>query len=131
VGIGNLGHALAGYGGFATRGFRVVALFDEDPNVVGEVVAGLPVRPISELVEFTQHEPIAIGVVATPAGPAQDVCDLLVAAGIRSVLNFAPCVLQVPDGVDVRKVDLSTELQILAFHEQRKAPADSIVVVNE
>jgi redox-sensing transcriptional repressor len=131
VGIGNLGHALAGYGGFATRGFRVVALFDADPNVVGEVVAGLPVRPISELVEFTQQEPIAIGVVATPAGPAQDVCDLLVAAGIRSVLNFAPCVLQVPDGVDVRKVDLSTELQILAFHEQRKASADPIVVVNE
>jgi redox-sensing transcriptional repressor len=131
VGIGNLGHALAGYGGFATRGFRVVALFDADPNVVGEVVAGLPVRPISELVEFTQQEPIAIGVVATPAGPAQEVCDLLVAAGIRSVLNFAPCVLQVPDGVDVRKVDLSTELQILAFHEQRKAPADPIVVVNE
>jgi redox-sensing transcriptional repressor len=131
VGIGNLGHALAGYGGFATRGFRVVALFDADPNVVGEVVAGLPVRPISELVEFTQREPIAIGVVATPAGPAQEVCDLLVAAGIRSVLNFAPCVLQVPDGVDVRKVDLSTELQILAFHEQRKASADPIVVVNE
>jgi redox-sensing transcriptional repressor len=131
VGIGNLGHALAGYGGFATRGFRVVALFDADPAVVGEVVAGLPVRPIGELVEFTRQEPIAIGVVATPAGPAQDVCDLLVAAGIRSVLNFAPCVLQVPDGVDVRKVDLSTELQILAFHEQRKAPADPIVVVNE
>ena len=75
--------------------------------------------------------PIAIGVVATPDGPAQDVCDLLVAAGVRSVLNFAPCVLQVPDGVDVRKVDLSTELQILAFHEQRKAPADPVVVVNE
>jgi redox-sensing transcriptional repressor len=131
VGIGNLGHALAGYGGFATRGFRVVALFDADANVVGEVVAGLPVRPISELPEFCEREPIAIGVVATPAGPAQDVCDLLVAAGVRSVLNFAPCVLQVPDGVHVRKVDLATELQILAFHEQRKAPADPIVVVNE
>ena len=131
VGIGNLGHALAGYGGFATRGFRVVALFDADPHVVGEVVAGLPVRPISELPEFCEREPIAIGVVATPAGPAQDVCDLLVAAGVRSVLNFAPCVLQVPDGVHVRKVDLATELQILAFHEQRKAPADQIVVVNE
>ena len=131
VGIGNLGHALAGYGGFATRGFRVVALFDADPHVVGEVVAGIPVRPITELEEFCEREPIAIGVVATPAGPAQDVCDLLVAAGVRSVLNFAPCVLQVPDGVHVRKVDLSTELQILAFHEQRKAPADPIVVVNE
>jgi redox-sensing transcriptional repressor len=131
VGIGNLGHALAGYGGFATRGFRVVALFDADPSVVGEDVAGLPVRPVSELVDVARELPIAIGVVATPAGPAQDVCDLLVAAGVRSVLNFAPCVLQVPDGVDVRKVDLSTELQILAFHEQRKSPADPDVVVNE
>jgi redox-sensing transcriptional repressor len=131
VGIGNLGHALAGYGGFATRGFRVVALFDADPGVVGEVVAGLPVRAVHDLPEVAREQPIAIGVVATPAAPAQDVCDLLVAAGVRSVLNFAPCVLQVPDGVDVRKVDLSTELQILAFHEQRKSSADPVVVVNE
>jgi redox-sensing transcriptional repressor len=121
VGIGNLGHALAGYAGFATRGFRVVALYDVDPAVVGEVVAGLPVRPLAELGAAGTGEPISIGVVATPAATAQDVCDRLVAAGVRSVLNFAPCVLAVPDGVDVRKVDLSTELQILAFHEQRKA----------
>jgi redox-sensing transcriptional repressor len=123
VGIGNLGHALAGYAGFATRGFEVVALFDTDPKVVGEMVAGLPVRPLDDLEEVSARRPIAIGVVATPAGPAQQVCDRLVAAGVRSVLNFAPCVLNVPDDVDVRKVDLSTELQILAFHEQRKALA--------
>jgi redox-sensing transcriptional repressor len=123
VGIGNLGHALAGYGGFATRGFEVVALFDTDPRVVGEVVAGRRVRPLDELEEAVRDQPIAIGVVATPAGPAQEVCDRLVAAGVRSVLNFAPCVLSVPDDVDVRKVDLSTELQILAFHEQRRALA--------
>ncbi len=121
VGIGNLGHALAGYAGFATRGFRVVALFDVDPSVVGRVVGGLLVRPLGELEQVVRSEPIAIGVVATPAGPAQGVCDRLVACGVRSVLNFAPCVLTVPDGVDVRKVDLSTELQILAYHEQRKA----------
>ena len=121
VGIGNLGHALAGYAGFATRGFNVVALFDTDPRVVGEVVSGLPVRPLDDLESLVDHQPISIGVVATPAGPAQEVCDRLVAAGVRSVLNFAPCVLSVPDDVDVRKVDLSTELQILAFHEQRKS----------
>jgi redox-sensing transcriptional repressor len=125
VGIGNLGHALAGYAGFATRGFEVVALFDTDPKIVGETVAGLPVRPLDELEEVSARRPISIGVVATPAGPAQQVCDRLVAAGVRSVLNFAPCVLNVPDDVDVRKVDLSTELQILAFHEQRKALARS------
>ncbi|MGN6302450.1 MAG: redox-sensing transcriptional repressor Rex [Angustibacter sp.] len=121
VGIGNLGHALAGYAGFATRGFNVVALFDTDPKVVGEVVSGLTVRSLDELESLVAEQPISIGVVATPAGPAQGVCDRLVAAGVRSVLNFAPCVLSVPDDVDVRKVDLSTELQILAFHEQRKS----------
>jgi redox-sensing transcriptional repressor len=129
VGIGNLGHALAGYAGFATRGFEVVALFDADPSVVGETVAGLTVLPLDDLEAFASDNPIAIGVVATPASPAQHVCDRLVAAGVRSVLNFAPCVLQVPDGVDVRKVDLSTELQILAFHEQRKAVARSLAAV--
>ena len=123
VGIGNLGHALAGYAGFASKGFRVVALFDVDPAVVGEVVAGLPVRAMSELEGLAPLGPISIGVVATPAATAQDVCDRLVAAGVRSVLNFAPCVLAVPEGVVVRKVDLSTELQILAFHEQRRVRA--------
>lgn len=128
VGIGNLGHALAGYAGFATRGFRVVALFDADPAVVGEDVGGQLVRSMADLEQLA--EPIAIGVIATPAGHAQDVCDRLVAAGVRSVLNFAPCVLVVPDGVDVRKVDLSTELQILAFHEQRKAIRDVVGAVD-
>lgn len=123
VGVGNLGHALAGYAGFATRGFAVVALFDTDPAVIGDVVAGVRVRALDELEALAAEQSIAIGVVATPAGPAQTVCDRLVAAGVRSVLNFAPCVLQVPDDVDVRKVDLSTELQILAFHEQRKSLA--------
>ena len=70
---------------------------------------------------------MSIGVIATPAPSAQDVCDRLVACGVTSVLNFAPTVLSVPDSVDVRKVDLSIELQILAFHEQRKAAgADSV-----
>jgi redox-sensing transcriptional repressor len=64
---------------------------------------------------------VSIGVIATPAGSAQSVCDRLVASGVTSILNFAPAVLSVPEGVDVRKVDLSIELQILAFHAQRKA----------
>ena len=123
VGIGNLGHALANYGGFASRGFSVVALFDQDENVVGEQVAGLTVQHLDELESVVKSAGVAIGVVATPALAAQEVCDRLVAAGVRSVLNFAPCVLSVPAGVDVRKVDLSTELQILAFHEQRRAAA--------
>ncbi|MGL5858799.1 MAG: redox-sensing transcriptional repressor Rex [Angustibacter sp.] len=121
VGIGNLGHALAGYGGFANRGFRVAALFDQDEAVVGEQVGGLTVQHVDDLERAMAVDAAVIAVIATPAGPAQEVCDRLVRAGVRSVLNFAPCVLAVPDGVDVRKVDLATELQILAFHEQRKA----------
>ena len=121
VGIGNLGHALANYGGFASRGFRVAALLDADPAVAGRTAAGLPVRHMDELEEIIRAEHVSIGVITTPPGAAQQVCDRLVAAGVTSILNFAPTVLSVPDGVDVRKVDLSIELQILAFHEQRKS----------
>jgi redox-sensing transcriptional repressor len=121
VGVGNLGHALANYGGFGSRGFRVAALIDADAARIGEQVTGLSVRHLDELPAVVRDESISIGVIATPAAAAQDVCDRLVAAGVRSILNFAPAVLAVPDGVDVRKVDLSLELQILAFHEQRKA----------
>ena len=74
-----------------------------------------------ELEKIIDDNGVSIGVIATPAGAAQQVCERLVAAGVTSILNFAPTVLSVPDGVDVRKVDLSIELQILAFHEQRKA----------
>ena len=121
VGIGNLGHALANYGGFASRGFRVVALIDADPVRTGESVAGLDVRHLDDLEQVVEAEDVSIGVIATPAAAAQEVCDRLVAAGVTSILNFAPVVLNVPQGVDVRKVDLSIELQILAFHEQRKS----------
>ena len=120
VGVGNLGHALANYGGFASRGFTVTALLDADERRIGEHIAGLFVRSVDELEQVVRDHGVQIGVVATPADSAQDVCDRLVAAGITSVLNFAPCVLDVPGHVMVRKVDLSTELQILAFHEQRR-----------
>jgi redox-sensing transcriptional repressor len=123
VGIGNLGHALANYSGFSSRGFRTVALLDADPDRHGEVVAGLQIRSFAELGTIAREHRGAIGVIAAPAHAAQDVCDRMVEAGIRSVLNFAPVLLAVPDGVDVRKVDLSSELQILAYHEQRKLAA--------
>ncbi|GAB2878281.1 redox-sensing transcriptional repressor Rex [Streptomyces mayteni] len=121
VGIGNLGAALANYGGFASRGFRVAALIDADPSMTGKQVAGMGVSHVDDLEEIIQANGVSIGVITTPGGAAQQVCDRLVAAGVTSILNFAPTVLTVPEGVDVRKVDLSIELQILAFHEQRKA----------
>ena len=120
VGAGNLGRALANYGGFASRGFRIAALLDCDPAVVGTVIARHTVRSAAEIEDVIERLAVSIGVIATPAAAAQNVCDRLVAAGVTSILNFAPVVLSVPSGVDVRKVDLSIELQILAFHAQRR-----------
>ncbi|MFF7247801.1 redox-sensing transcriptional repressor Rex [Embleya sp. NPDC008237] len=126
IGIGNLGHALANYGGFASRGFRVAALLDADRAVTGQRIAGMAVRHMDDLEQIVREDHVSIGVITTPAPAAQEVCDRLVAAGITSILNFAPTVLSVPEGVDVRKVDLSIELQILAFHEQRKSGLDPV-----
>jgi redox-sensing transcriptional repressor len=120
VGIGNLGHALANYRGFLVRGFRVVALVDADPLKVGEQVGDLAVEPLDDLPAIARRG-AAIGIIATPASAAQEVADRLVAAGITSILNFAPTVLSVPEGVTLRKVDLSIELQILSFYQQRQA----------
>ena len=125
VGIGNLGHALANYSGFRSRGFRVVALLDADGQRHGEVVAGVVVRPFSDLGAIVREHGVAIGVIATPAASAQDVADQMVEAGISSILNFAPTVLNVGDDIAVSKVDLSKELQVLAYHEQRKATQET------
>ena len=119
VGVGNLGRALAGYGGFASRGLAIDALLDVDPATIGQQISGLTVRHLDELPGMVTGA--SIGVIATPARAAQEVCDRLVAAGVTSILNFAPTVLSVPPHVDLRKVDLSIELQILSFHEHRKA----------
>jgi redox-sensing transcriptional repressor len=121
AGIGNLGHALANYKGFGDRGFRVAALVDVDPAKVGERVGALEVTHIDDLPDLVRERAIAIGVIATPATAVQDVGDRMAAAGIRSILNFAPAPLAAPPGVSVRSVDLAVELQILAYYEQRKA----------
>jgi redox-sensing transcriptional repressor len=121
VGAGNLGHALSNYKGFGERGFRVAALVDIHPAKVGERVGTLVVEHLDDLPEIVRREQVAIGVISTPAPAAQEVADRMVEAGIRSILNFAPSVITVPASVSVRKVDLSIELQILAYYEQRKA----------
>jgi redox-sensing transcriptional repressor len=120
VGFGNLGHALANYRGFQERGFQVVAMLDADPARVGETVGGIAVRHIDDLPAIAAQVRPSIGIIATPANVAQTVADQLVAAGVTAILNFAPTVLQVPDHVSLRKVDLSIELQILSFYQQRK-----------
>ncbi len=120
VGVGNLGRALAGYGGFRTRGFRIAGLVDAAPERIGSV-DGVEVRPLADLEDLVRSSGSPIGVIATPAPAAQEVCDRLVAAGVRSILNFAPTVLVAPADVEIRKVDLAVELQILSFHEARRA----------
>jgi redox-sensing transcriptional repressor len=120
VGIGNLGQALAGYRGFGARGFSVVALFDADATKVGKRVGDLAIESLDDLPSIVRERSVAIGIIATPAHAAQDVADRLAGAGVSSILNFAPTVVNTPTGVSMRKVDLATELQILSFYQQRQ-----------
>ncbi|HEV2767380.1 MAG TPA: redox-sensing transcriptional repressor Rex [Acidimicrobiales bacterium] len=120
VGVGNLGQALANYRGFADRGFPVGALVDADPAKVGQRVGDLVVESIDDLPAVVARLGTTIGLIATPAAVAQEVADDLVAAGVRSILNFAPAVVTVPPDVSLRKVDLAVELQILSFYQRRR-----------
>jgi redox-sensing transcriptional repressor len=121
VGAGNLGHALANYSGFGARGFTVVALLDASPALVGTEVAGVVVEDVARLAEVLRDLEVAIVVIATPGDQAQQVCDVVVGAGVREILNFAPRALHVPEGVELRSVDLGSELQILAFHSRERS----------
>lgn len=125
VGAGNLGQALAGYGGFNDRGFPVAGIVDIDADKVDTVVGGTRVRPLDELSQIVAARNVSIGVIATPPTAAQEAADRLVRAGVTSILNFAPVVLSVPVGIAVRKVDLAVELQILSYHEQRRSSAQN------
>ncbi|MFP3913458.1 MAG: redox-sensing transcriptional repressor Rex [Actinomycetota bacterium] len=116
AGAGNLGRALANYGGFGRRGFRVVALYDIDPEKVGDDVAGVPVKHLDHLASDGREGEIDIGIIATPGAVAQDVAERYAAAGVRSILNFAPTRVNAGEGVEIRQVDLATELQILSYY---------------
>jgi redox-sensing transcriptional repressor len=120
IGAGNLGQALACYGGFPSRGFHVVAVFDIDPGKIGMRLGPAVVHPTSSMVEVIQDEKVAIAVIATPAPVAQGVADAAVAAGVGSILNFAPTTVIVPPPVALRQVDLGIELQILSFYQQQQ-----------
>src|SRR4051812_38227143 len=103
AGVGNLGRALANYGGVGDRGFPVGALVDSDPKKVGKAIGGITVRHVDDLPEIMADHQAAIGIIATPASAAQDVADRMVAAGVSSILNFAPAIVTVPDGMSLRK----------------------------
>ncbi|WP_280245158.1 redox-sensing transcriptional repressor Rex [Nocardia abscessus] len=121
VGAGNLGRALVGYGGFRRRGFTVVGMFDSHPEVIGMPVAGLVVRDVAELAAAVAELEPTIAVITVPDDAAQDVCDRLVASGLQSILSFAPCELVAPATVEVRRVDLAVEMQMLSFERVRNA----------
>jgi redox-sensing transcriptional repressor len=121
AGMGNLGQALANYGGFQQRGFVVAALVDADRSKVGKKVAGTAISHVDELAGLVADRGISIGIIATPATVAQAVAERMVDAGIGSILNFAPTVINVPEEISVRKVDLAVELQILSFYNERRS----------
>ena len=119
VGVGNLGSALAHYGGFKDKGFGVVGLFDDDPKKINSQVAGLVVTPLNKMEEYCKKYNVAIGIIATPGEYAQGVADQLIECGVRSILNFAPVLLKNVKDVQIRSVDLSQELQILSYYLDR------------
>ena len=116
IGAGNLGSALANYGGFEAWGFEIAAVLDIDVAKIGRIVGGRAVESFDDLEEIVHSRGVSIAIIATSAEAAQTVADRVTRAGVRSILNFAPAVLHVPDACDVRRVDLSTELQILTYH---------------
>lgn len=115
VGVGNMGRALLRYKGFAAQGFRVVAAFDQDPRIVGTRIENVPVYGVDQLDEIVRSQKIQLGMITVPAGQAQQVADQLVAAGIVGIVNFAPVALSLPEGIGIVGVDLTTELEQLAF----------------
>lgn len=118
VGVGNLGRALVSYRGFIKRGFDIVAVFDNDPNLTGELVdaaKGLTVEPMEKLPAIVKERSILLGILAVPASSAQQVADRMLAAGVRGVLNFAPVALRVNDRTAVAAVDLAVHLEQLCF----------------
>jgi redox-sensing transcriptional repressor len=115
VGVGNLARALLRYHGFLERGFRIVALFDADPAKVGQRIDGLEVHPPERMAELIAQTGAELGVLSVPAESAQAVAEALTAAGVRGLLNFAPRVLRLPPAVSVVNVDLTVQLEQLAF----------------
>jgi len=116
VGYGDLGHALAHYGGFAPKGFEIVAVFDNDPEKIGQQVAGKTVMDIAELTKVVRERSIKVGIMALPSSAAQKVADMLVEAGVKAILNYAPINISLPPEVRVQYIDPAAHLQHMTYY---------------
>ncbi len=116
VGAGDLGHAIAHYNGFEARGFKIAAIFDNDPHKIGSMMGHWKVQPVEELRDVIRNKKIAVGIVAVPAPVAQRTADLLVDAGVRAILNYAPVTLNVPPKVKVFDIDPVAGLQSMTYY---------------
>lgn len=116
VGAGNLGSALTQYKGFKERSFDVVGVFDNDPTRIGSTLNGVSIYPISKIKDTIKENGVEIGIIAVPADFAQEVADILIKNGIKAILNFAPVVINVPRGIELRNVDLTVNLEVLTYN---------------
>lgn len=126
VGAGHLGHALARYSLSKHKDVRIVAIFDADPAKVGTEIMGVPIRPIDELVDVTRQEEVRIGIIAVPASEAQACAEMLVQGGVEAILNFAPAKLKVAKDVFLQNIDLTIELQSLAYYTSASQIDDEV-----
>jgi redox-sensing transcriptional repressor len=124
IGVGHLGQAILTYDGFQPQGFIIVEAFDVNPDVVGTKVGGLTVRAVSDLRSYLQDRHIDIGIVAVPANVASPIIADLIAGGVRSILNYAPASVPVPERVQVRNIDPVLALQSMTFYLKNGAPPD-------
>jgi redox-sensing transcriptional repressor len=123
VGVGDLGHAIARYGGFVRRGFKIAALFDQDPEKIGRQIGELEIVSMDKLPMVVRGLRIQLGIIAVPASYAQGVAELMVSSGIRGILSYAPIHLHVPKGVRVRYIDPVVTLQSMTYHLKPGSPA--------
>lgn len=116
VGVGDMGHALARYQGFVNRGFRIVMVFDNDQTKVGQKVGEFVVKDTSTMIEAIREAGVQVAMLTVPAPAAQEVTDMLVKAGVKAILNYAPISLSVPEGVRVQHIDPATHLQRMTYY---------------
>ena len=126
VGVGNLGSALLAYPGFRNEDFEITRVFDNDLRKIGKTWEGIPIQDTGELFETVETNNIKIGIIAVPAQSAQEVTDTIINAGIKCILNFAPVALSVPEGINLRNVDLSTELENFSYFLNHVQPTEAI-----